>query len=218
MRNALRRFPWGELKYVLWLPVYLLFFFVIERIVVTGYWPTQTWLDGKIPFCEWFVIPYCLWYPLLVAVGLWLLRKDREGFRRYMRFLAITFFLSELIWLLVPNGQDLRPAVMPRDHLLTRLVAELYAIDTNTNVFPSVHVVGAIGAAWAVWKTPSLRHRPAIRRAVAVLAALICLSTLFIKQHAVLDAASGLGLALAVGVPLYSSRRLHHFRPAIERE
>ena len=218
MRNALRRFPWGELKYVLWLPVYLLFFFVIERIVITGYWPTQTWLDGKIPFCEWFVIPYCLWYPLLVAVGLWLLRKDREGFRRYMRFLAITFFLSELIWLLVPNGQDLRPAVMPRDHLLTRLVAELYAIDTNTNVFPSVHVVGAIGAAWAVRKTPSLRHRPAIRRAVAVLAALICLSTLFIKQHAVLDAASGLGLALAVGVPLYSSRRLHHFRPAIERE
>ena len=218
MRNALRRFPWGELKYVLWLPVYLLFFFVIEHIVVTGYWPTQTWLDGKIPFCEWFVIPYCLWYPLLVAVGLWLLRKDREGFRRYMRFLSITFFLSELIWLLVPNGQDLRPAVMPRDHLLARLVAELYAIDTNTNVFPSVHVVGAIGAAWAVRKTPSLRHRPAIRRAVTVLAALICLSTLFIKQHAVLDAASGLGLALAVGVPLYSSRRLHHFRPAIERE
>ena len=218
LRNALRRFPWGELKYVLWLPVYLLFFFVIEHIVVTGYWPTQTWLDGKIPFCEWFVIPYCLWYPLLVAVGLWLLRKDREGFRRYMRFLAITFFLSELIWLLVPNGQDLRPALMPRDHLLTRLVAELYAIDTNTNVFPSVHVVGAIGAAWAVRNTPSLRHRPAIRRAVAVLAALICLSTLFIKQHAVLDAASGLGLALAVGVPLYSSRRLPHFRPAIERE
>ena len=218
LRNALRRFPWGELKYVLWLPVYLLFFFVIEHIVVTGYWPTQTWLDGKIPFCEWFVIPYCLWYPLLVAVGLWLLWKDREGFRRYMRFLAITFFLSELIWLLVPNGQDLRPAVMPRDHLLTRLVAELYAIDTNTNVFPSVHVVGAIGAAWAVRKTPSLRHRPTIRRAVAVLAALICLSTLFIKQHAVLDAASGLGLALAVGVPLYSSRRLRHFRAAIERE
>ena len=47
----------------------LLFFFVIEHIVVTGYWPTQTWLDGKIPFCEWFVIPYCLWYPLLMAVG-----------------------------------------------------------------------------------------------------------------------------------------------------
>ena len=95
-----------------------------------------------------------------------------------MRFLAITFFLSELIWLLLPNGQDLRPAVMPRDNLLTRLVAGLYAIDTNANGFPSVHVVGAIGAVWAVRKTPSLRHHPAIRWAVAVLAALIGHSTL----------------------------------------
>lgn len=218
LRNALRRFPWGELKYVLWLPVYLLSFFVIERVVVTGYWPTQTWLDGYIPFCEWFVIPYCLWYPLLVAVGLWLLWKDREGFRRYLRFLALTFFLSELVWLLIPNGQDLRPAVMPRDNPLTRLVAGLYAIDTNTNVFPSVHVVGAIGAAWAVRNTPSLQGRKLPREAVTILAVLICLSTLFIKQHSVLDVASGLCLALAVGLPLYNCRSLRRFRPAVDRD
>ena len=218
LRDTLRRFPWGELKYVLWLPVYLLSFLMMERVVVTGYWPTQTWLDSHIPFCEWFVIPYCLWYPLLVAVRLWLLRKDRAGFRRYMRFLALTFFLSEVIWLLVPNGQDLRPAVMPRDNPFTRLAASLYAIDTNTNVFPSVHVVGAIGAAWAVRKPPSLRDRPLLQQAVSLLACLICLSTLLIKQHTVLDVASGIGLALAVGLPLYSQHRLRRFRPAFDRD
>lgn len=218
MRNALRRFPWGELKYVLWLPVYLLSFFVIERVVVTGYQPTQTWLDAYIPFCEWFVIPYCLWYPLLVAVGLWLLWKDREGFRRYMRFLALTFFASALIWFLIPNGQDLRPAVMPRDNPLTRLVEGLYSIDTNTNVFPSVHVVGAIGAAWAVKKTPSLERRTLLCGATAILALLICLSTLFIKQHAVLDVIGGLGLALAVGLPLYHHGIIRRSRPAMEQE
>ena len=218
LRDTLHRFPWGELKYVLWLPVYLLSFLMMERVVVTGYWPTQTWLDSHIPFCEWFVIPYCLWYPLLVAVGLWLLRKDRAGFRRYMRFLALTFFLSEVIWLLVPNGQDLRPAVMPRDNPFTRLAASLYAIDTNTNVFPSVHVVGAIGAAWAVRKTPSLRDRSLLQQAVSLLACLICLSTLLIKQHTVLDVASGIGLALAVGLPLYSQHRLRRFRPAFGRD
>ena len=218
MRNALRRFPWGELKYVLWLPVYLLSFFVIERVVVTGYQPTQTWLDAYIPFCEWFVIPYCLWYPLLVAVGLWLLWKDREGFRRYMRFLALTFFASALIWFLIPNGQDLRPAVMLRDNPLTRLVEGLYSIDTNTNVFPSVHVVGAIGAAWAVKKTPSLERRTLLREATAILALLVCLSTLFIKQHAVLDVIGGLGLALAVGLPLYHHGIIRRSRPAMEQE
>ena len=65
LRDTLHRFPWGELKYVLWLPVYLLSFLMMERVVVTGYWPTQTWLDSHIPFCEWFVIPYCLWLSLI---------------------------------------------------------------------------------------------------------------------------------------------------------
>lgn len=218
LRNALRRFPWGELKYVLWLPVYLLSFFVIERVVVTGYWSTQVWLDGYIPFCEWFVIPYCLWYPLLAAVGLWLLWKDRKGFRRYMCFLALTFFASALIWLLLPNGQDLRPAAMPRDNPLTRLVAGLYAIDTNTNVFPSVHVVGAIGAAWAVNRTPSLDGHRLLRGATSILALLICLSTLFIKQHTVLDVIGGLGLALAVGLPLYSRDAVRRIWPAVGQD
>ena len=202
MRNALRRFPWGELKYVLWLPVYLLSFFVIERVVVTGYWPTQTWLDGYIPFCEWFVIPYCLWYPLLVAVGLWLLWKDREGFRRYLRFLALTFFLSELVWLLIPNGQDLRPAVMPRDNPLTRLVAGLYAIDTNTNVFPSVHIVGVMAAVAAVWNTPRLQ-KGAWRWGSALYGALIIVSTVFVKQHAVVDVLSGLMVGAIAYVFVY---------------
>ena len=35
------------------------------------------------------------WYPLLVAVGLWLLARNHPAFRRYMAFLAVTFFVSE---------------------------------------------------------------------------------------------------------------------------
>ena len=63
----------AEMKYLLWLPLYLLSFFILERLPISGYWATQTPWDQAIPFCEWFVIPYCLWYPLLVAVGLFLL-------------------------------------------------------------------------------------------------------------------------------------------------
>ena len=215
---TLRQFPWRDLKYTLWVPVYLLSFFTIERLVTTHYWPTQLPIDNLIPFCEWFVIPYCLWYFFLVATGLFLLLRDRPGFRRYMDFLALTFFLSEAIWLLVPNGQDLRPLVMPRSNLLTQLVAALYRADTNTNVFPSVHVVGAMGAAWALQRTPALQHRPLLRKAASILAVLICLSTLFIKQHSVLDVLGGLLLSLAVGLPLYSRRALLRFRPARQTE
>ena len=203
----------AEMKYLLWLPLYLLSFFILERLPISGYWATQTPWDQAIPFCEWFVIPYCLWYPLLVAVGLFLLARNREGFRRYMVFLALTFFLSEVIWFLIPNGQDLRPLVMPRDNFLTRWVAGLYAIDTNTNVFPSVPGVGSIGAAWAVWDCRCLHPHRVLRWAVAVLAVLICLSTLVIKQHAGLDVLSGLVLSLAVGLLVYHRSLARAFRP-----
>ena len=194
----------AHLKLLLFWPVYGMAFFFVERISTDRVWRVMHCaLDDLIPFCEYFVIFYCLWYVLLIGVGLYLLFRDRDAFRRYMQFLAITFFLSELIWILVPNGQDLRPAVMPRDNLFTALISALYRIDTNTNVFPSVHVVGAVGAALAVWDSHSLRHRKMLRWGVVVLAALICVSTLFVKQHAILDVVSGLMLSLLAALPVY---------------
>lgn len=195
--------PLRELRYALWLPVYLAGFFLLERLVTDGYWATQLPVDDLIPFCPHFVVFYCLWYPLLVVVGLYLLAADRPGFRRYMAFLAATFFLSLLIWFLLPNGQDLRPDLTRQTDFFSRWIAALYAIDTNTNVFPSVHVVGAIGAAWAVWDCAALRCRRWPGIAATVLAALICLSTVFIKQHSLLDAVGGAVLAAAVGAAVY---------------
>ena len=46
------------------------------------------------------------------------------------------------------------------------------------------------------------------RDGMILLAALICISTLFIKQHAVLDVISGLALGLLVGLLV--------FRPMLE--
>ena len=200
-----------ELRYALWLPVYLLSFFLLERLITDSYWATQLPLDDLIPFCPPFVVFYCLWYPLLVAVGLYLLAADRPGFRRYMAFLASTFFLSLLIWVLLPSGQDLRPDLTGQADFFSRWIAALYAVDTNTNVFPSVHVVGSIGAAWAVWDCETLRRRRWPGIAATVLAALICLSTVFIKQHAVLDAAGGAALSAAAGAVVYRHQlaRLH---------
>ena len=199
----LSRIPWREIKYALWLPFYLLAFVLIEHLPQTSYWPTQLSLDNAIPFCEWFVLFYCAWYPLLVAVGLYLLLRDASAFRRYMVFLAVTFFASVLIWFLLPNGQDLRPQVFPRENFPTALIAALYRIDTNTNVFPSVHVVGSVSAALAVWDSPRLRARPLLRWGIPVLAALICISTLFIKQHTILDVVSALALSLLAAIPIY---------------
>ena len=128
-----------------------------------------------------FIFPYDAWSFLLVAIGLYLIVKDAEGFRRYMWAIAITFTTATVFCALVPNGQDLRPAVMAHHNIATWLLENTYALDTNTNVFPSVHVLGVVAGVSAVWRAGSL-----------ALGIVIIAATLFVKQHAFIDVLAGL--------------------------
>ena len=135
---------------------------------------------------------------MLVAVGLHLLFADVPAFRRYMYRIMVGFSLSILFFVLFPNGQDLRPASFPRDNFCTDLVRLIYAADTNTNVLPSIHAVGAVFLVFAAYDSPSLRRHRWLPPVFLLLCALICVSTLFVKQHSVLDMAAGVALAFAV--------------------
>ena len=177
---------WGA-----YLPVYLAMFFTIEHFITDNYWATQTVLDTYIPFCEWFIFPYVSWSPLLVVLGIYLILKDAEGFRRYIWMLALSFFSATLFCILVPNGQDLRPADLVVTDIFTWAVQLTYTLDTNTNVFPSVHVLGVIAAVTSVWETPGLR-KSGWRWFAAVYGLVIIASTLLVKQHTILDVAAAI--------------------------
>lgn len=180
---------------VFW-PLYGLLFWLLERVVpVAQFYPMYVKLDDWIPFCEWFVIPYTVWYGYLAGMHLYLLFTDVPAFRRMMWFLIVTFGTAVLIFAVYPTVQELRPAVFPRDNLLTRFVALYYRIDTNTNVCPSLHCTGSVAVAIAAFDTKKLSKL--WRWMIAVTAALICLSTVFIKQHSVEDVFWGLVLSLA---------------------
>ena len=127
---------WG-----LYLPVYLAMYFTVEHVVTDNYWPTQTAIDNYIPFCEYFVIPYDSWSILLFVLGVFFIVKDPESFRRYMWFIAIAYTTATLFCFIVPNGQDLRPAELPRHNICTWILQMTWAADNNANVFPSVHVL-----------------------------------------------------------------------------
>ena len=195
-----------EYWYFLFIPGCLLGFFLMETLVPAGcdYRATQCALDDYIPFCEWFVIPYCLWYPLLFTVGMLLMLRDVPGLRRYARFLIAGFGFSMLFCILVPNGQDLRPAEFPRENFCTALLSRLYAADTNTNVLPSMHVVGAAGAVIAALDSPACRRW---RVPVCVTAALVIASTVLVKQHAILDVFAGFAVCVPLWVLFYRKKK-----------
>lgn len=184
----------------LYLPIFLASFFLLENYVTadSDYWVSYMPLDDKIPFLEGFVLAYYLWYPLLVAVGVWLMVKDGPAFCRYMYVLMLGFSLSLLFCAVFPNGQDLRPEHFAHDNLFTRMVALIYAADTNTNVMPSMHVIGAAAAVFGVFDSETTK-KWWLRALVVIVALLISASTVLIKQHSFLDIIVG----AAVCIPLY---------------
>lgn len=192
----------GEYRHALlslYFVIYVAWFLLVEQLVTGNYTVIYHWLDDYIPFCEIFILPYVLWYPFFAGVGVFLLLKDKYEFCRYMWAMMIGLSLCLALYLIFPNGQELRPEVFPRDNFFSRMVGRLYSVDTNTNVFPSMHVYGTIAPAVAAIRYKGFKKRHWLKTLIAILALLICLSTLLIKQHSVLDLFSG----AALYIPLY---------------
>lgn len=182
-------------------PVYLSRYFLIENWnPAASYHAIHCPLDDVIPFCEGFLVFYVLWYVCIFGIHLYTLLFDIDTFKRYSKFLGISITISTAIYLLYPSCQNLRPEIFPRNNGLTKIVGLLYAVDTNTNVFPSEHAIGALAVLAAVINTESLRS-PGKIVFFTVLAVLISLSTVFLKQHSILDVLAALPIcAVAYGL------------------
>lgn len=181
---------------ILFWPVYLTFFVLTEKYVTPVY-NVYSPLDDLIPFCEFFVVPYVLWYALLAFVSLYTLFFDIPSFKKFYVFLSVTCIITFAIYIIFPNEQNLRPDIFARDNIFVDIIKNLYTIDTNTNVCPSIHVIFSIGMLFTLWNS---RHfSSALWRTISVVITIsICLATVFLKQHSVIDIFAGAMLSVAV--------------------
>lgn len=85
---------------------------------------------------------------------------------------------------------------------MTRFVAMFYQFDTNTNVCPSIHCLGAMAVAFAAWDTERFR-KPLWKAAFFAMALLISVSTVFVKQHSAVDVLSAWALCAVSYVFVY---------------
>ncbi len=195
VRDWVRNNPhvWWTLALI---PIFICYF-VPEQLIVDSYHPTQIAFDHMIPLLPGFVYVYLLWFPLLVFGGIWMLFFDGPVLRRYMIFLMCAYFICAAIYLLYPNGQELRPDDLAVHDLSTAILAFIYRVDTNTNVLPSLHVIGSMGAAFALCSSKRIRSLP-IKAAIVVLAVLVSISTVFVKQHGILDVLAGFAVGLVL--------------------
>lgn len=176
-----------HLKYLVYWPIFGLFFLFVERVWIRDYYsPVYCPLDDLIPFCEFFLIPYLFWFVFLIGMIIYTLLFDTEAFKRMMVFTIISYSTAIILYILFPNCQNLRPAEFTRDNAFTRFVASYYSFDTNTNVCPSLHVIGSVAAMLGGWYSKHF-SKTGYRIILAITAFLISISTVFLKQHSVLD-------------------------------
>ena len=185
-----------------WIPHFIWYELVVHFTPMMNYHIIHSPLDDAIPFSEIFIIPYSMWFFYIAAVQLYFLIKDRTDFINVTKLLYISLISSMLVCTFYPSTHTLRPDVFPRDNLLTDAVKFLDSIDTPdmpAGILPSMHALVSLVLAAAVLKSRCLRGKPVIKTAACVLSALICASTVLIKQHSVID----VYLAVAFFVPIY---------------
>ena len=200
MKNFL--YKYRQAWVLLYVFIYFPWFFWLEKHVTVGTSFTNIHIafDDLIPFCEYFIVPYLFWF-LYVAgtVVFFLFRRPKKEFYRMTGLLFIGMTICLAICTLFPNGQTMRPPVNPEKNIFSKLIVELYKTDTSTNVFPSIHVFASLGVNLAWWNSGISSKQRWIRPVSAVIAVSICLSTVFLKQHSVVD---GLG-AIVLTIVLY---------------
>lgn len=140
-------------------------------------------IDYTIPFIKYFVYVYDMFYPFMF-LGLFLIYiSDKTKYKNTLKCLIIGFVISDIIFLIYPTI-IIRPDV--KIDSLTNLVLYLtYYFDTPAiNCFPSIHCLFMFQLIFSI---SSIKTKKIYKVSSIVFAILVILSTLFIKQHYVID-------------------------------
>lgn len=177
--------------------LYLFIFFFLEKVTPHKMYYTQTWLDKYIPFNEYFVIFYVAWYFFIFFGFLYFIFKDDYQFNRTCYYMFTGMFIALTLYTLFPSGQSLRVNIVS-DNIYTYIINLLYTIDTSTNVCPSLHVYNSIMMYVSLVKSGCFCQHPIMKKLILILVILICMSTVLIKQHAIIDVFAAFILCIIV--------------------
>lgn len=197
--SKLNTAEFSHLKLLFGWAVYFALYFITERFIsAESCTPVHCFIDDLIPFCEVFLIPYVGWYLLVIGSLIYFALYNVENFKRLQIFIIVTQIVAMAAYIVFPTRQDLRPTEFARDNFLTDCVGFLYSFDTNTGVCPSLHCAYSIGIAsvWFKEKSASV----SLKVFILIFVILVCLSTMFIKQHSAVDFFASLPVCLLAEV------------------
>ncbi|MDD3400481.1 MAG: phosphatase PAP2 family protein [Eubacteriales bacterium] len=170
--------------------------------------------DASIPFVPFFITFYIGWF-LYIAVGaitLWhfhrLSQEDHREFIKFMLLMGVGLLTCLSIFIVFPTQipEGFRGDLGDRSNVFTWLVGIIYDTDELRNAFPSEHCFVAITLCWGFLRSPAVKrskHRYWLYPANIIVAVGICMSTMFVKQHSIIDFFGALGLFIILVAIIY---------------
>lgn len=156
-------------------------------------------IDRALPFIPAFIIPYILWYAYIPLTMLYMYFKERTVYLRQCIALFSGMALCMVLFVTVPTAlpENFRPATLGNG-IFDMLCKMIYANDKPYNICPSLHCFEAVLIHISAFWHTHLKKQYLWRCLSALLTVLICLSTVFIKQHSVIDVFAGALLAIII--------------------
>ncbi|MBB6675001.1 phosphatase PAP2 family protein [Cohnella nanjingensis] len=174
----------------------------------------MTPLDHAIPFVKYFALPYAVWIFYIYVCIVYFYRKDLRVYYRSLIVYTLSALACYLVYSVFQTTVP-RPVLTGEDPF-TRLVSYLYHRDQPYNCFPSIHSFSS----YMVFRLlAGSKFRSRLNLAlVGSMSGLIILSTLFIKQHAIMDVlAAVLLVEVVIAVVVIAERLVARQAPARER-
>lgn len=168
-------------------PVYL---FIAARARNGVVHAPELLLDTVLPLVPAWALVYGALYAFLILVPILVIQRP-ELIRRTVWAYVLVWSTAYVCFVLYPTVAP-RPETVTGDGFAVWGLLFLYDADPPYNCFPSIHVAHSFVSALACRRV----HRT-LGRVAIVSAVLVAISTLFTKQHYVVDAIGGAVLAVA---------------------
>ncbi len=181
---------------LLYIPCYLLYFGILELFPHENYHIIHCPLDALIPTIPVFFLPYALWWILFPgALVFFLFSGSKKEFLRLCFILFGGYTVCLIVYTVWSNGIEIRQP-LPGHDFFSWCIRLLRSIDPPQNVCPSMHVSSTVAIDITVQDCQELSR--SVKIGERIVALLIILATMFIKQHSVVDVALGILLSLVL--------------------
>lgn len=188
LKYKLQEIKWRDLVWLLILPLININYVISNTLSKSGK-NLALPLDKEIPFVSLFVFPYVYWYIFIIVGLIFLLSKDRKEYLRALMAIYIGMCICFAFYYLYPV--EISRPVVENNTIPNKLVNIIYKNDRPFNCFPSIHVLNT----YIIMRFTKIKDNKYWFYYTNIIGILIILSTLFIKQHFILDGVVAIILA-----------------------